>query len=340
MKKKLLYFSGFLFCCQLRSRYERRCLKTEHYRLCVPSLTRPYRILFLSDMHERSFGPGQSRLLRHIDALRPDLILVGGDMIISYKHRDGGRDKVEQSLVLLKALQRRYPVVYGMGNHEQRLADKAAAGDVRAQSLYDEFCGQLSQVCFLDNERLRFHELSLCGVSLPGTVYGRLFPHGKKPIDTAALASAIVERQAPRGWAERFGMAENDRTPGGSGAIPGMMTLGAAEAVPAFSIFLCHHPLYLAEMGVLGAGLVLSGHYHGGTIRLPFLGGVMTPQYQFFVPECAGWHKEGSCRMLVSRGMGTHSINIRLNNKPELTLLELQPTGRHSALGERQGLWS
>lgn len=70
--------------------------------------------------------------------------------------------------------------------------------------------------------------------------------------------------------------------------------------------------------------MTLAGHFHGGTIRIPGLGGVMTPQYQFFLPWCAGDFERDGKRMIVSRGLGTHSINIRLNNRPQLVLIRLR----------------
>ena len=95
------------------------------------------------------------------------------------------------------------------------------------------------------------------------------------------------------------------------------------------SIFLlAHSPLFFEEYAAWGADLTLSGHFHGGTIRLPVLGGVMTPQYQFFYPRCAGefelpgrWGERS--RMIIGRGLGTHSINIRLNDKPQVVVIRL-----------------
>ena len=84
-----------------------------------------------------------------------------------------------------------------------------------------------------------------------------------------------------------------------------------------------------------GADLVLSGHFHGGTIRLPGGVGLMTPQFQFFRREVVGRHEAKApaktagparaCTMLVSAGLGTHSINLRINNRPEIVLAVLQP---------------
>ena len=91
-----------------------------------------------------------------------------------------------------------------------------------------------------------------------------------------------------------------------------------------FQILLCHSPLFFDACRKWGADLTLSGHFHGGTIRLPYLGGVMTPQFQFFLPWCAGTFEENGKTMIVSRGLGTHSINIRLNNKPQLVVVDLK----------------
>lgn len=91
-----------------------------------------------------------------------------------------------------------------------------------------------------------------------------------------------------------------------------------------FTILLAHSPLYFDSYARWGADLTLAGHFHGGTIRIPGLGGVMTPQYQFFLPWCAGDFERDGKRMIVSRGLGTHSINIRFNNRPQLALIRLK----------------
>ena len=92
-----------------------------------------------------------------------------------------------------------------------------------------------------------------------------------------------------------------------------------------FSILQAHSPMFFEEYAAWGADLTLSGHFHGGTIRLPVLGGVMTPQYQFFYPRCAGeFTDEKGRRMLVGRGLGTHSIKIRFCDKPQVLVVKLK----------------
>ena len=82
--------------------------------------------------------------------------------------------------------------------------------------------------------------------------------------------------------------------------------------------------MFFKEYAAWGADLSLSGHFHGGTIRLPVVGGVMTPQYQFFYPWCAGQFERGGRQMIVSRGLGTHSVNVRLWNKPQVVVVKLR----------------
>lgn len=98
---------------------------------------------------------------------------------------------------------------------------------------------------------------------------------------------------------------------------------GSWDGEERFELLMLHSPLFLKAAAAWGADLVLSGHFHGGTVRIPAIGGLMTPQYQFFCPYCAGGFEEGKTRMIVGRGLGTHSVNIRINDMPELLVLKL-----------------
>ena len=64
---------------------------------------------------------------------------------------------------------------------------------------------------------------------------------------------------------------------------------------------------------------MLSGHLHGGIVRIPGIGGVITPQFKLF-PRYSGdmYQKDGHISV-VSKGLGTHTVNVRLFNPAELT---------------------
>lgn len=70
--------------------------------------------------------------------------------------------------------------------------------------------------------------------------------------------------------------------------------------------------------------LVLSGHAHGGQFRLPFVGGLVAPHQGLFPEYDAGLYTEGNTNMLVSRSVGNSIFPFRINNRPEVILLELQ----------------
>ena len=70
--------------------------------------------------------------------------------------------------------------------------------------------------------------------------------------------------------------------------------------------------------------LVLSGHAHGGQFRLPFVGGIIAPDQGLFPKYDAGMYCENNTTMIVSRGIGNSIIPFRVNNRPEVILIELK----------------
>ena len=91
-----------------------------------------------------------------------------------------------------------------------------------------------------------------------------------------------------------------------------------------FQILMAHNPDYFEDYVNWGADLVLSGHVHGGIMRLPVLGGVISPSYQIFPKYDAGIFSSGTGKMIISTGLGCHSIKIRLFNPPEIDVITLK----------------
>ena len=69
-------------------------------------------------------------------------------------------------------------------------------------------------------------------------------------------------------------------------------------------LLLAHNPDIWLEAGVERADLVLSGHTHGGQVRLPLLGSIHTQGTYLPRRHAAGWFQRGSTRMFVTRGGG------------------------------------
>lgn len=92
-----------------------------------------------------------------------------------------------------------------------------------------------------------------------------------------------------------------------------------------FTILLAHNPEYFKAYAQWGADLTLSGHVHGGVMRLPLLGGVISPSLKLFPKYDGGRKREYGKEMIISRGLGVHTIPIRLFNPAELVVLRLKP---------------
>ena len=69
---------------------------------------------------------------------------------------------------------------------------------------------------------------------------------------------------------------------------------------------------------------MLSGHLHGGIIRLPGIGGLITPQAIPFPKYSGEMTTEGEQTIIVSRGLGTHTINLRFLNEAEMIVIHLR----------------
>ncbi|SFQ47653.1 metallophosphoesterase [Caldicoprobacter faecalis] len=91
----------------------------------------------------------------------------------------------------------------------------------------------------------------------------------------------------------------------------------------AFKILLAHRPELFPLYSSYGFDLVLSGHAHGGQVRLPFIGGLVAPNQGLFPEYTSGEYKRGNSTMIVSRGLGNSIIPQRLFNRPEVIVLTL-----------------
>lgn len=90
------------------------------------------------------------------------------------------------------------------------------------------------------------------------------------------------------------------------------------------SIVLAHEPQYLQNYANAEADLVLTGHAHGGQIRLPFVGGIVAPDQGFLPEYTSGQYNSADTEMIVSRGLGNSIIPVRLFNYPEVVCVELR----------------
>lgn len=89
------------------------------------------------------------------------------------------------------------------------------------------------------------------------------------------------------------------------------------------TVLLAHRPEYVELYAQHGADLVLSGHAHGGQVRLPGVGGLYAPGQGFLPAYTSGLYQIGETSLVVSRGLGNSLFPLRVNNRPEVVLVKL-----------------
>lgn len=91
-----------------------------------------------------------------------------------------------------------------------------------------------------------------------------------------------------------------------------------------FVLMLGHRNFWVQQYPQLPVELILSGHAHGGIVRLPFIGGLLDVQHRLGAQYEKGLYESGSYIMAVSRGLGNSIIVPRLFNRPELVTIVLK----------------
>lgn len=92
-----------------------------------------------------------------------------------------------------------------------------------------------------------------------------------------------------------------------------------------FWILLAHrNDRFAPQYSLLGADLVVSGHGHGGVIRLPFTDGLLSTDRTLFPSFTAGLYNANGSTLFVTRGLGNSGPSFRLFNRPEVAVVTLQ----------------
>ena len=245
-------------------------LETTFFHLYSPKVAagENIRVVVLSDLHNREFGPENSELVERITALAPDLIAIAGDMV----NADDGDLSI--ILTLCGKLVEIAPVYYSPGNHESNLMYEK---DSPLESLLLE---QGVRVLVNRAEELTIHRTSLLVGGLTTSTEGY----------------------------EEYGAAFFEEY----------------EKSSAFKLLIAHYPsLYYEHLANGRVDLGICGHYHGGQFRLPVVGGLYHGDTGLFPKYSGGMYPIAKGTIFVSRGMGGHNGLPRINNRPELAVIDI-----------------
>lgn len=101
--------------------------------------------------------------------------------------------------------------------------------------------------------------------------------------------------------------------------------LGESDS-ESYNVLIAHNPMFTQSYLEWGADLILSGHLHGGVVRLPWIGGVITPDFKVFPKYSGELTRVGDASVVVSKGIGIHTIKVRLFNPAEVVVMYISGT--------------
>lgn len=209
---------------------------------------------------------------------------------------------MKPAIDFMTAVAAKYPVYYGNGNHEYRMRMNPQVYG----TMYQEYKDALTHagVQFLENDKA-------------------IVPAGKTYINVYGF-------ELEGAYYRKFNGLE----------LTKRQLLGklGEEDKRRYSILIAHNPVYGDTYAEWGADLTVSGHLHGGIIRIPGIGGLISPQAKLFPKYDGGMYEIYGKHLVVSRGLGGHTVNIRIFNRPELVVIRLCPPKEDT--GEGQKKWN
>lgn len=227
-------------------------------------------LAWMTDTHLS--GPDNSparmaRIVAQVNALKPDLILLGGDYIGDDK--GGATYNPVESIAPFAGLRAPLGVLAVLGNHDA--TKHWGLSRARWRALF----GRIG-IRLLDNEAVR-----------------------RGPLAVGGLRDIYTGRPD----------------------IPG--TLGAMDGLGGVPVLLSHGPDIFPRLPDRRL-LTLVGHTHCGQVALPFVGIVYVPS-RYGTRYACGLYRDGAKTMVVSGGIGTSGLPIRMLSPPDVWLVTIRP---------------
>ena len=289
MIKQILFGATVILGGVIFYKYETDSLEITKYEIeneKIPKEFDNFKIVQISDLHNKSFGKGNKRLLEKIDSQNPDIVVITGDLV------EGDNKNFDVALNLIDELLKKYKVYHIIGNHEQKSLIK------KHKELYKTYFDKLykKNIVNLDNEKIRIKKdgkyINIYGLIIPLEYYPYFFKNYENK--NMKLEQDFINN--------KLGEINRDE----------------------YNILLAHTPFFFEDYEKYGVDLVLAGHVHGGIIRLPKVGGLLSPNREFFPKYDFGKYIKNNTTMLLSKGLGGSKVLIRFACKPEIVSITLK----------------
>lgn len=283
----MLYIIAIICVALLLQFIELQRYKETGYEFRTDKIDEKLTICFLSDLHGRTYG---RRLLETIRNMKPDVIIIGGDVVSKKKPKE-----LTGMLPFLKELAEITTVYYCFGNHETTLDTVITINHPERRKDFEGYLESLEHygIRLLRNVGVALNpKVYLSGVELPDIYYVKQ--------DMRELTEeALHEIYEPSCQVSDHNM---------------------------YHIVVAHQPAYAKIYESLQPDIILSGHTHGGLIRFPIVGSLISTELTFNPEFDGGYYKlPKGTDFIVSKGLGTHTYHIRIMDRAEVVKISIIP---------------
>lgn len=278
----------FLIICvglYLFCKWENRHFKITEYVIKDDKIKTPKTLVVLADLHNYMYGPLNDQLYSAIESLSPDYVVSAGDMIEGAMYAKGTYETVG----FLKRIANNFNFIYGCGNHEWKLLKDKEKYPKTTTEFERGLQDSDGFVKPLNNDVLDLEAdgLRFFGLNLEKEYFIKLGLNMTSKEHISELVGNPVENR--------------------------------------YNILIGHNPDQFPAYASWGADLVLAGHVHGGMIATPWHRGLISPRFIPFPKYDGGLYERENTKMILSRGLGNHTIHIRIFNRAELLVVRLLP---------------
>lgn len=266
----------------------------------IPENFKSYKLLQITDVHSIRNELQIEKIIEKVKLQKPDLICVTGDLIDAeyymnqndlYKNKKINEIE-ELTLKFMSELTKINTTYYIYGNHEMMLLDDPENNifKINLENIGVKILNNKVEILEIDGDKI-----NLIGVQDPATLYKH----------------------------EEYAYIDGNNKEKVNVILDDLFLELPEESKNNFSILLSHRPEYFELYDKYNIDLALTGHTHGGIVKLPIIKGIYAHPQGWFPEYSYGMYKTNDFLMIINGGIGYSKLPIRIFNPPEICTITL-----------------
>lgn len=269
-----------------------------NYFVVSDEISSPVRVVLLTDLHSHIHGNNQKNLIDLVIKQNPDIIMLAGDIA-------DDETPIKGTELLLDGLNGVADIYYVTGNHEYW---SSSIEDIK-ETIRGHFSDELKQPA--DDIAETRESIQDGGVTILSDEYTQISINGNR-IVVAGIEDPARVNYYDSSYNQDSSMRE---------------AFSELDEMDGYKILLAHRPEKIEQYKLYNFDLVLSGHAHGGQVRIPLImNGLLAPNQGWFPKYAGGVYEHGELTHVVSRGLSFNLFLPRIFNPPEVVVIDLIPS--------------